>query len=185
MKLLHRPVTKVILIAIGILILLYISLPGQIMFNFPPHIKNLLWIIFIISGFLLLITYIKPKNHPGPPLRQRNALPKTLNEISGTMLQYGNNPMGDIDKILLQQGNQRIWLHFPPHTAQQVMNVAVKPTTINATVHHGKMPPHDSIMRYELISLSSDALGKTINVHDIAPPAPVRGKWRLKEAALN
>lgn len=103
MKLLHRPVTKVILIAIGILILLYISLPGQIMFNFPPHIKNLLWIIFIISGFLLLITYIKPKNHPGQPLRQRNALPKTLNEISGTMLQYGNNPMGDIDKILLQQ----------------------------------------------------------------------------------
>lgn len=174
MKLSHQTI-RIILIAFCILILLYISEPGIIMLDIPPHIKNLIWIIFIISGLLLFITYINPRKPLGPPLPPHNTLPPPSGEISGTVVEFGSNRIGDIDKIALLQGNQKIWLHFPPHTAQQLMNVAVKNTTVHATVHNGKMPPHESMMRYELISLSSDALGKTINVHDIPPPAPMRG----------
>jgi hypothetical protein len=173
MKPSHQTITKIILIALGILILLYFSEPGIIMFDIPPHIKNLLWIIFIISGLLLLIASISNPKPPGPPLPHN--LPQPESGISGTVVDYAANGIGDIDKILLQRGNQNIWLHFPPHTAQQVMNVAVKNTTVYATVHNGKMPPHDNRILYELISLRSDALGITINVYDIPPPPPMQG----------
>jgi len=173
MKLSQQTTIKIILIALSILILLYISEP--VMFNIPPHSKNLLWIVFIISGLLLLLTYINPKKPPAPPLLPHNTLPQPSGEISGTVVEYGSNAIGDIDKILLQQSNQKIWLHFPPHTAQQVMNIAIKNTTIYATIDNGKKPPHDNSIMYELISLRSDALGKIINVHDIPPPPPMQG----------
>lgn len=174
MKLSHQVYVKIILIALGILILLYILQPGIIMFDIPLYIKNLLWIIFVISGLLLLITYINPQK-PSSSLPYRHNLSQPENEINGTVVDYAANDIGDIDKILLQQGNQKIWIHFPPHTAQQVINLAVKNTTVFATIHNGKPPPHQGIMMYELISLRSDALGKTINVHDIPPPPPNRG----------
>ena len=172
MKLFHQTTTKIILIALGILILLYISEPGKIMFHIPPHIKNLLWIIFIISGILLLLNYLQPKK-PLPPHENINPLAAT--EITAAVINYGSNGVGDIDKILVQHNNQKMWLHFPPHTAQQILNVAVKNTTISAELHAGKRPANDGIAVYELISLHSDALGKTINVHDIPPPPPDRG----------
>lgn len=178
MKLSHQNIVRIVLITVGIFILLYILLPGPIMFDMPPHIKNFLWIIFIVSGILLLIAYFNPKESPPPPLPQRNEIPQAENRITGSVIDYAANGIGYIDKIQLLQNNQKIWLHFPPHTAQQVMNVAVKNTTVTvtATVRNNPAPINNDTARYELISLHSNALDKTVNINEIPPPPPAPGK---------
>lgn len=173
MKLSRQTLMIFIVIILLVFIISYFSVSGIIMIAIPPHIKTILQVIFIASGLLLLFNYIKQPKPPHPPHQNDNYEGTT--DITGTVKDYGSNAVGDIDKILLQQDNQQIWLHFPPHTAQQILIVAVKNTTVTAKARSGKKPNKDNMIKYELASVRSDALGKAINVHDIPPPPPSRG----------
>jgi hypothetical protein len=165
-----------ILLVAGILIfILYIAEPDIPMFDMPPHIRNLVWIIFIIAGFLLVSQYIRPKKPPASPSPLPGHERSVNDEISGIVLDYGYNRIGDIDKILLQQSNRKMWLHFPPHTASRVMNIGIKTTTVTVTIRPSDKPSPDSLPEFAVVSIQSPSLGKVVFIHDIPPPPPEKG----------
>jgi hypothetical protein len=171
----HKQMIRIAIIAVAVIFILYIVEPDFIMFDVPPHIRNLLWIIFIITGAILLATYLRPMKPPRPPGMPMGEGQQIAKTVSGIVIDYGSNKVGDIDKILLQQADKKIWLHFPPHTASQIMSVGAKNATVNAEVGAmNKMMP-DNVPMSDLTSIQSAALGKTVFIHDIPPPPPSRG----------
>lgn len=123
----------------------------------------------------------QPQDNVMPSLEQNHLTPpQLLKEITGTIVNYAANRNGDIDKLILNTGNDKMLIYFPPHTARQLMNAAEKNTKVHVWLGNDKKPPpkHDDINnqnRYELISLHAEVNSITINVHDIPPPRPATG----------
>jgi hypothetical protein len=97
-----------------------------------------------------------------------------MQKAIGRVVEYGANPQGDIDKILVKTNDQQIWLHFPPHTAKKVLELAVIQAIVSTTYSeevHGK----GGMMHNELrtIGTSKDNL---VNLQSILPPPPSDGK---------
>jgi len=153
------------------------------MFNIFHHIKQSIKIIAVIICVMIIVSC---NNSPQPPqdkgiLPEQNYLqPQSVKEVTGIIINYKANRDGDIDKLILQTANDTLLIHFPPHTARQLMNTAAKNTKVHVWLGNDKKPPkHNDDMNnkkhYELISLHAQANGITINVHDIPPPKPVPG----------
>lgn len=106
---------------------------------------------------------------PTPDDIQSNA---STQKIKGTVIQYGSNPQGDIDKILVDVNNNQLWLHFPPHAAKQVLNIAKLHAivAIEYAERHGKK---DRISNE--IQIISNNKNESVNIRDIAPPPPTPG----------
>jgi hypothetical protein len=133
-----------------VILLLILAMAGWFIFKSPvkisdPHHKNSL--------------EIKPPRH-----RQ--------SELVGTVLEYGSNPDGDIDKMLLATSEEKVWLHFPPHTARSVKEAAPVHSHIEATVDQGGPAGNTSV--YELKYLRKQSVEVGINLAKI--PAPVSRK---------
>ncbi len=94
--------------------------------------------------------------------------------ISGKIVQYGANRMGDIDKIMLQTFAGQMWLHFPPHTAKKVLEIAQQNAMVKAEADQNNEAYNDKPMG-ELLSLESENQRQKIFIKDIPPPTPSTG----------
>jgi hypothetical protein len=170
----NRQMIRIAIIAAIVILILFMFEPGFMIFDIPPHIRNLLWIVFIVSGILLLIAYLQPMRHfPPPPPDKLNEKEVAAQNNNVLVAEYGFNKIGDIDKILALQNGEKIWLHFPPHVASKVIDIAVKNTTINATYSSLEKKAKDGLPMYELRAIRSEGLGKMFDVHSIPPPPPM------------
>ncbi|KFF02556.1 hypothetical protein [Chryseobacterium luteum] len=125
------------------------------------HLSKIFFIFFVL--FVLSGCEKKP---PVPPhLHPEIEEPAILN---GKVKAYETNPEGDIDKIILNQGRKEIKIHFPPHLAKYILEIAKK----NEMIVIKATSREDS---YELISVSSGNR-KTFDAGKILPPKPSPGK---------
>lgn len=93
-------------------------------------------------------------------------------KIKGMVMQYGSNPQGDIDKILIDENNNQIWLHFPPHAAKQILNIAKLHTVV--TIEYAQKPGKKDILSNELQTISNDN-NNMLDIKMIVPPSPTAG----------
>ncbi|WP_291036943.1 hypothetical protein [Dyadobacter sp. 50-39] len=141
----------------------------------PIWAPILLLLIVAAGGYLFYKTPTNPgpatlelPEHPTPPGHQPAM-------FEGTVQAYGNNPEGDMDKILLRSEKGEIWLHFPPHTARQVIEAAPLHATVSVqTDRRGPTGP-GADHRCELKALKNNSSNTEIILSDISPPAPSAG----------
>ena len=96
-------------------------------------------------------------------------------ELSGRVLQYGTNPEGDIDKILLDAAGKKYWLHFPPHTARAVTSVAPVNNSIDVTADQSDGPGPHAGSDYEVRFLRNRSKNKELDMDQIPSPEPRKG----------
>lgn len=116
------------------------------------------FMVFILSGCEKKPP-VPPHLHPGT---EESAL------LTGKVKAFGTNPEGDIDKIILNQDGKEIKIHFPPHLAKYILEIAKKNKTVVIEATSGENS-------YELTSVSS-ADRKAFNAGKILPPKPSPGK---------
>ena len=95
--------------------------------------------------------------------------------ISGVVIKYGSNHDGDVDKILLSEDGKKVWLHFPPHAARQVTELAGINHVIQATISRKAMPGHDTEDQYELKYLQNKDARILFDLSQIPAPLPRKG----------
>ncbi len=106
---------------------------------------------------------------PPHPERPPGGGPVARKTFSGTVLAYGSNGRGDVDRLQLQTGTEEpVWLAFPPHTAAAVVEVAPLHAVVTVTAEAG--PGHG----YALVSLTGN--GRQLEVAALPPPAPMAGE---------
>lgn len=147
------PVKKITSKSNGLILLLILLVAGWLMYKPNPKHK-------------ILLDEKPPGLHPmtGQELG-----------ITGIVVKFGSNPDGDIDKILLSTANQKIWLHFPPHTARQVTSAAKINQSIEATIGPERLPGTDTEGVYELKNLRSKFQKTNVDLGQIPAPAPRKG----------
>ena len=97
-------------------------------------------------------------------------------KIRGTVVKYGSNREGDVDKVLLSSNEKQVWLHFPPHTAKLVATVAVINEQVEALAkQRGPLHKENQGEVYELKFMSNNVLQTKVNLEDIPAPAPKKG----------
>lgn len=139
----------------------------------------------IWSGIILLLIFIaagwfffkKPVDEARPdPAKPHHIKPEVQDQkIKGTVLEYGSNPDGDIDKILLETSEGKIWLHFPPHAARSVKALAMVGSVIEVLVDQGGPAHHQHDAVFELKHLEGPAGKASIDLSNIPAPAPRKG----------
>ncbi len=130
-------------------------------------------IIFIFFAFWCFGSCEKrpPLTPPVPPLGMEKPM-----QLNGKVAGYETTPEGNIDKIILDEGKQKSEIHFPPHLAKQILNIAQP----NASVH---LKAFERDRGLELISIASESGKNTFDVQGILPPKPDPGKEiRIKGA---
>lgn len=142
------------------------------------HIRSIVIIILVIITAVFVKTYYDgwshntPPGEPGPigPPPQDPASQRY--EVSGTVMAYAANPDGDIDKIAIETDGNRRWLHFPPHTARDVMAIAALNTLVK--IAYRERPGKKGKTGSELETISYE--NKTLDIQSILPPPPATGK---------
>lgn len=144
------------------------------------HIKSIIIaVLLLLTGAFAYKYFYTPKvATPDQPIEQQHdkrPQPGSFEEIiEGTVLEYGGNHIGDIDKLLLQTSTGNKWLHFPPHAAKKILNLAERNATIEAKI--GKCRPNQANETIcELLSLRSKKNEAEITIGDISPPPPSDG----------
>jgi hypothetical protein len=130
----------------------------------------ILLLILAIAGWFI----IKSQENIADPLHKVSGEIKPLrhkqSEIQGTILEYGSNPEGDIDKMLLATPEGKMWLHFPPHTARSIKEAAPVHSRIEATVDQGG--PTRNAPANELRYLRKQSVKVGIDLNRIPAPVP-------------
>lgn len=126
---------------------------------------SLLKIIFIFS---LISIFSRCEKKLPVPTHLHQEIKETV-WLNGTVKAYETNPEGDIDKIILNQKKKNITIHFPPHVAKYILEIAKKNHAIQI-----KAVSRPDI--YELISISSEDGKSSFDVGKILPPKPSQGK---------
>ena len=90
-------------------------------------------------------------------------------QLDGQVVSYKTNPESNIDKIILSRGNQKFEIHFPPHLAKHILEIA----KVNAWVH---IETSQRDRGYELVSISSQNGKNIFDTKEISPPKPNPGK---------
>ncbi|OZI06875.1 hypothetical protein BWI93_17940 [Siphonobacter sp. BAB-5385] len=110
--------------------------------------------------------------------------------VSGRVLGYVFNRIGDYDGLRLQTTAGEVQLGFPPHAALSVRRLARTGQTITADVEPGAggpgpaRPPEARLNRYRLIRLRNPSSGLVIQVADLPPPQPKSGSLVQAEGPL-
>lgn len=123
-------------------------------------------IIFIFSAVFCLSGCGKKPPLPPPVPPSEIEKPMLLN---GRVEGYETNPESNIDKIILNQGKQKSEIHFPPHLAKPILEIA----KVNAYVH---LKTSWRKRGNELISISSEDGKKIFDTQGILPPKPNPGR---------
>lgn len=127
------------------------------------HLSKILFIFAVV--FCLCGCEKKP---PLPPPTPPLSIEKPI-RMNGKITGYAANPEGNIDRIMLNRGNQRFEIHFPPHLAKSILEIA----KVNASVH---LEIFQTNRGYELVSVSSENGRNNFATTEIAPPKPSPGK---------
>ena len=132
----------------------------------------LLLILAIVSLFIF-----KSQKKIADPLHKVSGEIKPLrhkqSEIEGTILEYGSNPDGDIDKMLLATPEGKMWLHFPPHTARSIKEAAPVNSRIEAIVDQGGPIRNAPANELRYLRKQSEKVG--IDLNRIPAPVPRKG----------
>ena len=98
--------------------------------------------------------------------------------ISGVVIDYRSNRIGDVDKLVIKSESKLTVVHFPPHTARAVMNAAPKNQEAELTVDLSEKK--DPELR------SVKAASGDLDMHSIPPMAAASGKEvEITEKALS
>lgn len=144
--------------------------------KFTPKSKGIiLLLILLAAGWIVYKSQSKHKKlleekSFGQPFSQD----KLLN-IKGSILKFGSNHEGDIDKILLSTDKRKIWLHFPPHTARQVTSVAKINSAVDAVISQKTPDGPDKNVGYELKYLRGKNSRVSVDLAQIPAPFPRKG----------
>ncbi len=138
------------------------------MLHIPPHIRQIVWFIFLLSGIVLLFIYLQPMVKKTPADKMPG------DTVKGKINDYKTNRIGDIDKVLADTKQGKIWVHFPPHTAKFIMNAAPKNKTATLDIRSSNKTTIDNLPLFELISVQS-IVGSFL-VESVPPPPPATGK---------
>ncbi|MFY1046100.1 hypothetical protein [Chryseobacterium sp. GP-SGM7] len=132
---------------------------------FKQTTYHLLKINFIFFAVFCFISCGKKPvlSPPAPPQIEKPV------QLEGKVIGYENNPKGDIDKLILAQGNQRFEIHFPPHLARHIIDIA----KVNAWIYIKASPKKRD---YELVTISSIDGKYFFDTKKILPPIPSPGK---------
>jgi hypothetical protein len=123
-------------------------------------------IIFIFSAVCCLSGC--GKKLPLPPDGPPPGIGKPV-ELNGKVVSYGTNPEGNIDRMVLNQENRESEIHFPPHLAKYVLEIA----KVSASVH---LKTSSRGRGYELVAIASEDGKKVFDAGEILPPKPSPGK---------
>lgn len=142
------------------------------------HLKSV--VIVILSIVIVVLSYVfyytsKPlaEEAGNVPSSSNPLLLPSTQKIKGIVLQYGNNPQGDIDKVLIDTGSGQIWLHFPPHTAKQILLMAKLHAPV--TIDYGERRDKKNKQVEEIQTISNNK-NETVDIKNIPPPAPTPGR---------
>ncbi len=164
---------KVLLVFAVVYVTLHIIDQQYHILPVAPHIKQIAWTIFLVSGTILLYIY-------AAQLRTKKPMPPDSGKLPGVqfehirVIDYGFNRIGDIDKLLFDYHGQSTWLHFPPHTARYVMAVAPKNTTADASFDITNRKAGDEKPIHDLIVIQTSQ--SSFKTGSIPPPAPANGR---------
>ncbi|MEZ0607914.1 hypothetical protein ACAW74_05320 [Fibrella sp. WM1] len=114
--------------------------------------------------------------------------------LSGRVLGYMANRIGDYDGLQLRTNAGVLWVRFPPHAAAQVLKLAPVGQAVSATVIRsphppGPPPPTGGVQGfadagYQLVSLQQQARKTGFQLADVPPPLPTRGRLIQAEEPL-
>lgn len=114
--------------------------------------------------------------------------------LSGRVLGYLANRIGDYDGLQLRTTAGLVWLRFPPHTAAQLLKQGAVGQTVVVTAIRQPPPPeppgnaadNQAVVApvYRLVSLQNRAKKTGVRVDDLPPPPPARGKLVEAEGPL-
>lgn len=132
-------------------------------------------IFFILSAVFCLSGCGKKKPLPPhiPPSQAERAV-----QLNGRVVRYGTNPEGNIDRLVLDRepGNQKTEIHFPPHLAKPILEIAKVDASVTLRISHRDRGD-------ELLSISPEDGHTAFDAGKILPPKPRPGKEiRLKGA---
>jgi len=139
-------------------------------------------IVFILLPVILaagLLLYGLQKNDKTLPVDLRpehGPIADKQVKITGTVVKYGSNHEGDIDKILIASDEKEVWLHFPPHMARLVKSVAIINEPVDGLADQ-KGPPHRPHQEnlFELKSIVNNKLETKVDLTQIHAPIPREG----------
>lgn len=133
---------------------------------FKQETYHLSKIIFIFLTVLCFSGCGKkpPLLPPGPPPEMEKPM-----QLDAKVMGYKTTPDGNIDRMTVSQGKQRVTIHFPPHLAKHILEIA----EINAVVH---LKTHMTNRGYELVSVASENGKDAFDTGRILPPRPRPGK---------
>lgn len=163
---------RLLFVIIAIYVILHVLYDNLHILPLDPHIKQVAWAVFIISGILLLLLYLAPFTRQ-PPLKHPVSLPDAqVQQVK--LIKYGFNRIGDIDKFLIVYQNRETWIHFPPHTAKYVMKTAPKNASAEINFHITDRIAADGKPMYDLVTVKAG--GQIFETSSIPPPKLASGK---------
>jgi len=135
-----------------------------------------LLLVILAAGLLLYGLQKNDKNLPADLRPKHGPIENKQVKITGTVVKYGSNHEGDIDKILIASGEKEVWLHFPPHMARLVKSVAVINEPVDALADQ-KGPPHGPHQEnlFELKSIVNSKVETKVDLTQIHAPIPREG----------
>jgi len=144
------------------------------------HIKSIIIVVLLVSTTIFAYKYFFDAKKVSPRLDNEQTAPDDSEDypsaklVAGTVLDYGVNRIGDIDKILLQTPDGKMWLHFPPHTAKKVLSLAQKNASVTAKVDEFQQNQENETT-CELLTLQSKKNKDQIIIEGMPPPPPSSG----------
>lgn len=114
--------------------------------------------------------------------------------LSGRVQGYMANRIGDYDGLQLRTTAGVLWIRFPPHAAAQVLKLAPVGQAVSATVVRAPHPPGPPAPPggaqapagpgYQLVRLQQQARKTSVQIADVPPPLPTRGRLIQAEEPL-
>jgi hypothetical protein len=178
MKLSEKTNTYLQIIIITFIVVFILIPKGHIM-HISPHIRDVLWLVFIACGILLAIYYLQQGDNKYMPKKNPKKNPAPLIEgfENARVLRFESNRIGDLDNMVLHRADgSEVRLHFPPHTAQKVMHIVQvnKQVQFKAGGIHKHSPDGKIILH--LHTVKSYETQEEFQVEEMPPPRPSVGK---------
>lgn len=106
--------------------------------------------------------------------------------LSGRVLCFHTNRVGDYDGFQLRTNTRTLWLRFPPHMAAQVLKQTPVGKTVSITATERSQPLHAEVAEpeFHLMSVRVPTTKTELSLSSLPPPAPAVGKLIKEESAL-
>lgn len=121
------------------------------------------------------------------------AVAQAPTSVSGRVLGYLSNRIGDYDGLRLQTATGEVRLFFPPHTAARIRQLVPIRQRITADVESELGPARPGLgneesktepINYRLVRLRNGTSGLAFQLSDLPPPPPQQGQVVQAEGPL-